>query len=71
MRRKKKDAEIKIEPEIIEEKVVEEVSDPVLYMVGAGETLDRIAKKFKTTPEKIKELNGITEIFPTNQIRIK
>ena len=62
--------EIKEEP-IIEEPVVEEITTPEFYVVRHGDTLESIATSFKTTADKIKELNGISDIIGGNQIRIK
>lgn len=44
----------------------------IVYFVKSGDTLWNIAKRYRTTVEKIKEDNGLTSdnIFPGQQIRI-
>ena len=78
MKIKKKVEEPVIE-EIMEEPVVEEVKEerveeprvetPEYYMLGITETLEDVARKFNTTVERLKEING--EISPTNQMRVR
>jgi len=67
----------------VEEPVMEEVKEPVVeerveeprvetpeyYMLGITETLEDVAKKFNTTVERLKEING--EISATNQMRVR
>jgi len=63
---KKKKAEVIEEVEEIKEEVKEV---PEFYMLGITETLEDVAKKFNTTVERLKEING--EISPTNQMRVR
>jgi len=71
-----------VKEEIIEEPIVEEVQEekveevkeerveePEYYMLGITETLEDVAKKFNTTVERLKEING--EISATNQMRVR
>ncbi len=68
-----------VKEEIIEEPIVEEVQEekveevkaeePEYYMLGITETLEDVARKFNTTVERLKEING--EISPTNQMRVR
>ena len=63
-----------VKEEIIEEPRVEEVKEerveePEYYMLGITETLEDVAKKFNTTVERLKEING--EISATNQMRVR
>jgi len=55
---------------IIEE-IIEQGTEPTqeFYVLGMGETLKEVSKKFKVSEEKLRELNG--EVFGTNQIRLK
>ena len=78
MKIKKKVEEPVMEEERIEESVVEEtveevkeeiVEEPKYYMLGITETLEDVAKKFNTTVERLKEING--EISATNQMRVR
>ena len=63
MSRKKKE-------EVIEEVKEESVdSVPEYYVLKIGETLEEVAKKFKLSAKKLKELNG--EVVGTNQIKLK
>ena len=65
--------EIIEEPRVEEaqEEIVEEVKEeePEYYMLGITETLEDVAKKFNTTVERLKEING--EISATNQMRVR
>ena len=75
----KKKVEEPVMEEIMEEPVVEEVKEerveeprvetPEYYMLGITETLEDVARKFNTTVERLKEING--EISPTNQMRVR
>lgn len=75
----KKKVEEPVMEEIMEEPVVEEVKEerreeprveaPEYYMLGRTETLEDVAKKFNTTVERLKEING--EISATNQMRVR
>lgn len=75
MKIKKKVEEPVMEEERIEEPVVEErveeprVEEPEYYMLGRTETLEDVAKKFNTTVERLKEING--ELSATNQMRVR
>ena len=74
MKIKKKVEEPVMEEEIMEEPVVEEVKEervetPEYYMLGRTETLEDVARKFNTTVERLKEING--EISATNQMRVR
>ena len=75
MKIKKKVEEPVMEEERIEEPVVEEraeeprVETPEYYMLGRTETLEDVAKKFNTTVERLKEING--EVSATNQMRVR
>ena len=66
----KKKVEEPVMEEIIEEPVVEErVDEPEYYMLGRTETLEDVARKFNTTVERLKEING--EVSATNQMRVR
>lgn len=54
-----------------EEVKVEEPKEPVFYVFRTSDTLESVAKKFNTTVEKIKKLNGNAEISASNQMRVK
>lgn len=75
MKIKKKVEEVK-EP-IIEEAVVEEPkkeeknTEPVFYVFKPTDTLESVAKKFNTTADKLRELNGNVSISASNQMRVK
>ena len=78
MARKKKEevVEESTEPILEEEpevfvgytQVIEEPAEE-FYMLGIGETLEDVAKKFGLNVDRLKEING--EVFGTNQIRLK
>lgn len=62
-----------MEEPVVEEKV-EEVEEertetPEYYILGITETLEDVAKKFNTTVERLKEING--EVSATNQMRVR
>lgn len=75
MKIKKKVEEPVMEEEIIEEPAMEEpvveerVEEPEYYILGRTETLEDVAKKFNTTVERLKEING--ELSATNQMRVR
>ena len=79
MKIKKKVEEPVMEEERIEEPAVVEVKEerveeprvetPEYYMLGITETLEDVARKFNTTVERLKEING--EISATNQMRVR
>ena len=61
---------IKKKVEEVKEEVKEpRVETPEYYMLGITETLEDVARKFNTTVERLKEING--EISPTNQMRVR
>ena len=75
MKIKKKVEEPVIE-EIIEEPVVEEVQEerveePEFYLFRTTDTLEKVAEKFGTTVDKLKELNDNREISTSNQMRVR
>lgn len=53
-----------------EEKKVEK-KEPFHYILSTGETIESVAKKFNTTVEEIKKLNGDIEPVPSNIILVK
>lgn len=58
--------------EEIKEEIKEEVQEePKFYVFGADDTLEKVAEKFDTTVEKLKELNGNVEISASNQMRVR
>jgi len=62
--------EERIEEPVVEERVEEpRVEEPEYYMLGRTETLEDVAKKFNTTVERLKEING--ELSATNQMRVR
>lgn len=67
MRIKKKILE-EVKEEIKEEPVVVE---PEFYIFKASDTLEKVALRFGTTVEKLKELNGNKEFASGNPIRVK
>lgn len=74
MRRKKKIVEEiveEVEEKKEEKEVVEENLEPIFYILGMGENLKSVAKKFNTSIEQINELNHNSTFFPGNQIRVK
>lgn len=68
-----------VKEEIIEEPRVEEAQEerveevkeeePEYYMLGITETLEDVARKFNTTVERLKEING--EVSASNQMRVR
>lgn len=67
-----------VEEPVMEEPVVEEVKEPVVeerleepeyYFLGTTETLEDVARKFNTTVERLKEING--ELSASNQMRVR
>lgn len=75
MKIKKKVEEPVIE-EIMEEPVVEEVKEerveePEFYIFRTTDTLEKVAEKFGTTVDKLKELNDNREISTSNQMRVR
>lgn len=73
MKKNNKEEIMKEDKEKKVEKKTEKRYSPEYIFFKLGDTLDSIAKKHKTTVEKIKELNGITEdsVFAGNQLRVK
>lgn len=67
MRRKKKVEEIEEIEEIKEEPIEIEIAD--YYVLGIGETLEDVSKKFNLDLAKLKEING--EVIGGNQIKLK
>jgi len=74
----KKKVEEPVMEEIMEEPVEEakeerreepRVETPEYYMLGITETLEDVARKFNTTVERLKEING--EVSATNQMRVR
>ena len=59
----------KVEEPIVEEVQEERVEEPEYYILGITETLEDVAKKFNTTVERLKEING--EVSATNQMRVR
>lgn len=55
------------------EKIIEEpkVEEPQFYVFKASDTLEKVAEKFNTTVEKLKELNGNKEFASGNPIRVR
>ncbi len=76
MKIKKKVEEPVMEEEIMEEPVVEEVKEerveePEFYIFRTTDTLEKVAEKFNTTVDKLKELNDNREITTSNQMRVR
>lgn len=77
----KKKVEEPVMEEIIEEPVVEEVQEerreeprveePEFYIFKTTDTLEKVAEKFGTTVDKLKELNDNREISASNQMRVR
>jgi LysM repeat protein len=65
--KKTKKEEIKKE----EPKKVVEKREPFHYVLRNGETIESVAKKFNTTVEEIKKLNGDISPVPSNIILVK
>lgn len=70
MKIKKKVEEVK-EPIIKEPKKEEKNTEPVFYVFRPADTLESVAKKFNTTADKLRELNGNVSISTSNQMRVK
>ena len=65
-----------IEEPVMEEPVVEEVQEerveePEFYIFRTNDTLEKVAEKFGTTVDKLKELNDNREISTSNQMRVR
>lgn len=65
-----------IEEPVMEEPVVEEVQEerreePEFYIFRTTDTLEKVAEKFGTTVDKLKELNDNREISTSNQMRVR
>lgn len=76
MKIKKKVEEPVMEEERREEPVVEEVKEerreePEFYIFRTTDTLEKVAEKFGTTVDKLKELNDNREISTSNQMRVR
>ena len=75
MKIKKKVEEPVMEEERIEEPVVEvkeeRVEEPEFYIFRTTDTLEKVAEKFGTTVDKLKELNDNREISTSNQMRVR
>ena len=72
----KKKVEEPVMEEIMEEPVVEEVQEerveePEFYIFKTTDTLEKVAEKFGTTVDKLKELNDNREISTSNQMRVR
>lgn len=72
----KKKVEEPVMEEIMEEPVVEEVQEervdePEFYIFRTTDTLEKVAEKFGTTVDKLKELNDNREISTSNQMRVR
>ena len=72
----KKKVEEPVMEEIMEEPVVEEVQEerveePEFYIFRTTDTLEKVAEKFETTVDKLKELNDNREISTSNQMRVR
>lgn len=70
----------KVEEPVMEEPVVEEVQEevkeprveaPEFYLFRTTDTLEKVAEKFGTTVDKLKELNDNREISASNQMRVR
>lgn len=70
MKIKKKVEEVK-EPIIKEPKKEEKNAEPVFYVFRPTDTLESVAKKFNTTADKLRELNGNVTVSASNQMRVK
>lgn len=57
----------KVKEEI--EEVIEVKDVPEFYVLGIGETLTDVAKKYNLDVNKLKELNG--DVIGSNQIKLK
>lgn len=55
--------------EEIKEEVIEVKDVPEFYILGIGETLTDVAKKYNLDVNKLKELNG--DVIGSNQIKLK
>lgn len=65
-----------IEKPAMEEPVIEEVQEPAVeepefYIFRTTDTLEKVAEKFGTTVDKLKELNDNREISTSNQMRVR
>lgn len=72
----KRKVEEPVMEEIMEEPVVEEVQEervdePEFYIFRTTDTLEKVAEKFGTTVDKLKELNDNREISTSNQMRVR
>lgn len=72
----KKKVEEPVVEEIMEEPAVEEVKEerreePEFYIFRTTDTLEKVAEKFGTTVDKLKELNDNREISTSNQMRVR
>lgn len=72
--------EERIEEPVMEEPIIEEVQEPVVeerveepefYIFKTTDTLEKVAEKFGTTVERLKELNDNREISASNQMRVR
>lgn len=70
MKIKKKVEEVK-EPIIEEPKKEEKNTEPLFYVFRPTDTLESVAKKFNTTADKLRELNGNVSISASNQMRVR
>ena len=74
----------KVEEPVMEEPIIEEVQEPVVeevkeeiieepefYIFRTTDTLEKVAEKFGTTVDKLKELNNNREISTSNQMRVR
>lgn len=65
-----------IEKPAMEEPIIEEIQEPAVeepefYVFKASDTLEKVALRFGTTVEKLKELNGNNEFASGNPIRVR
>lgn len=71
----KKKVEEPVKEEIMEEPVVEvkeeRREEPEFYIFRTTDTLEKVAEKFGTTVDKLKELNDNREISTSNQMRVR
>lgn len=71
MKIKKKVEEPVMEEPRVEEVQEERVEEPEFYIFRTTDTLEKVADKFGTTVDKLKELNDNREISTSNQMRVR
>ena len=57
--------------EVEKPKIEETKGDPEFYIFRTTDTLEKVAEKFETTVDKLKELNDNREISTSNQMRVR